>query len=1029
MTAGKVRCRLWLLLSLLGSLLLLQPSMAVAALSDDEFQVNHTPLGRSFYADGPAMAMDANDNYVVVWLNDRDSGYSTIYAQRFTAAAQPIGAEFAVSPINRADESAPAVAMASNGNFVVVWSRREGDSGFFDIYGRRFDNNGNSLGEEFRVNSYTTDQQVDPAVAYIGTNSFVITWSSAGQDGNGDGIFAQRFAATGEPLGREFLVNRMTGGNQFAPTLAGHTDDSFLVVWQHSISEYNVHLQFLDVNGSWLGDELAINTGSTNLASGVGVAIDRSGNALVIWQGLRGGEPGIYGQRYSPARQPVGTVFPLVTTGPDNLTSYPRLTATRSSGFLLTWQQQRLDGSGLGIFARRLLADGSAYGNSFQVNLHTTNDQGLPAVAARSLNHFTVAWLSVGQGNGFANIWARAYAPPLNPVVTSTDDPGDGFCDRFGCTLREAMTAVNLTSQPQTISFAIPGPGPHTIQLTSMLPTITNAVVIDGYTQPGAQPNTNPFPQPLNTVLQVEVRGGGFSFNWPSTVIRGLAINGGIGIQVIGRGTAVQGNFIGTDVTGTVAKGGNGVWVGFIGNATVGGSNPAERNLLAGLGTAVDATYGIGSVSGNYIGTDISGSRALGNGTAIVAGSFPQGEIRRIGVNQNLISGNGGAISLGDGFGSVTNNLIGTDWTGTLPLPNGGNGVSMNTYGNNVSGNLIAYNPGHGIAVSSGSFIQSGSGIRNNTIIHNGKAGVMVASGYVAITQNQIRANGGLGIDLGNDGVTPNDFRDTDGGPNVLQNYPILQLVTNGGDGTTLQGFFQGRSNQTVTLEFFENQACDPAGYGEGETFLERQIITTDATGRAYLTFNRPTQLPWGHGLTATATADYAYSTTGSHPTTSEFSACRVATTLVNSALTAAIANVRYRNELVDYAPAGVYTIVALFTNHTTLPIANLAFKVATLSNGNYLLNADGHPGGVGAVLNLPVSLAPGAAQVVTFQIGLQAKVPFNFVVDAYGVLGNGAGAAESLAPGAGFAYAITAGDLAPTNGGQTQLYLPWIER
>ena len=284
------------------------------------------------------------------------------------------------------------------------------------------------------------------------------------------------------------------------------------------------------------------------------------------------------------------------------------------------------------------------------------------------------------------------------------------------------------------------------------------------------------------------------------------------------------------------------------------------------------------------------------------------------------------------------------------------------------------------------------------------------------------------GYSIGND-YGLHDFRDTDGGPNVLQNYPILQLVTNGGDGTTLQGFFQGRSNQTVTLEFFENQACDPAGYGEGETFLERQIITTDATGRAYLTFNRPTQLPWGHGLTATATADYAYSTTGSHPTTSEFSACRVATTLVNSALTAAIANVRYRNELVDYAPAGVYTIVALFTNHTTLPIANLAFKVATLSNGNYLLNADGHPGGVGAVLNLPVSLAPGAAQVVTFQIGLQAKVPFNFVVDAYGVLGNGAGAAESLAPGAGFAYAITAGDLAPTNGGQTQLYLPWIER
>lgn len=1027
MIAGKVGFRLWLLLSLLGSLLLpFQPRVAVAALSDDEFQVNTTPLGISFYVDGPAMAVDANGNYVVVWLNDRDSGHSTIYAQRFTAAAQPIGAEFAVSPIDSADESAPAVAMASNGNFVVVWSRREGDSGFFDIYGRRFDSSGNSLGDEFRVNSYTTDRQVDPAVAYVGTNSFVITWSSAGQDGDGDGIVAQRFSLAGEPIGNEFQVNRATAGGQSAPTIAGRTDGSFLIAWE-TPSRNEVKAQFFDANGGYLGSELQVNSGGSRNGRPA-VAIDRNGNSIIVWLSFSEQAYMVFGRLYSPQRLPLGNPFAVARDWVKRIGDVAVTSAT-SGGILVAWQSDNLDGNGANIFVRRFLADGSPYAEQFQVNLYTPNDQGLPTIAASSLNQFTVAWLSVGQGNGFANIWARAYAPPTNPVVTSTADPGDGFCDRFGCTLREAMTAVNLTSQPQTISFNLPGPGPHTIQLTSMLPTITNAVVIDGYTQPGAQPNTNPFPQPLNTVLQVEVRGGGFSFNWPGTVIRGLAINGGSGIQVIGRGTAVQGNFIGTDVTGTVAKGGNGVWIGFIGNATVGGGNPAERNLLSGLGSAVDATYGIGSVSGNYIGTDISGTRALGNGSAIVAGSFPQGEIRRLGVNQNLISGNGGAISLGDGFGSVTNNLIGTDWTGTLPLPNGGNGVSMNTYGNNVSGNLIAYNPGHGIRVSSGSFIQSGSAIRNNTIIHNGGAGVMVTNGYVAITQNQMRANGGLGIDLGNDGVTPNDLRDSDVGPNALQNYPILQLVTNGATGATLQGFFQGQTNQTITVEFFENLACDPAGYGEGETFLQRQTLNTDATGRAYFTFTTPNQLPWGHGLTATATADYAYSTSASHPTTSEFSACRVATTLVNSALTAAIANVSYRNELVDYAPAGVYTIVALFTNHTTLPIANLAFKVATLSNGNYLLNADGNPGGVGAVLNLPATLAPGTAQVVTFRIGLQAKVPFNFVVDAYGAVGNGAGAAELLAPGAGFAYDITATDLDPTNAGWTQLYLPWIER
>ncbi len=219
-------------------------------------------------------------------------------------------------------------------------------------------------------------------------------------------------------------------------------------------------------------------------------------------------------------------------------------------------------------------------------------------------------------------------------------DPGDGTCDdgNGNCTLRAAIEEANALPGTQTVAFGILGDGPHTIQPQSGLPAITDPTIIDGYTQLGASPNNKGPDQRTNAVLVVELDGSnagenfvhGLLINAPDSVVRGLAINrfSGNGIAIFGAGATgnrVEGNFLGTNVTGTLDRGNltDGVQVRGASNNTIGGTAPEDRNLISGneargasiLGEADqdghDATGNV--VLGNLIGTNVDGISALGN--------------------------------------------------------------------------------------------------------------------------------------------------------------------------------------------------------------------------------------------------------------------------------------------------------------------------------------------------------------------------------------------------------------------------------
>jgi titin len=364
--------------------------------------------------------------------------------------------------------------------------------------------------------------------------------------------------------------------------------------------------------------------------------------------------------------------------------------------------------------------------------------------------------------------------------VTTTADAGAG-------SFRQAILDANATVEPNTIAFDIGGGGVQTIQPLSALPVVTRPVVIDGTTQPG-------FAGTPLIVLNGSSAGfpaNGLTISAGDSTVRGLVINAfsnyGITLQTNG-GNLIAGNYIGTDVTGTQAVG-NAVGLGVFGgsNNIIGGTTATDRNVMSGNRLdGVSAESANVLVQGNFIGTDVTGTLALGNRTGVIAGS-----LTRIGGTAsgagNVISGNREDGILAEGC-VVQGNLIGTDVTGTRALGNLGNGVrafSLSTIGGTVAGarNVISGNQGDGILIARPSV-----------------TGTRVEGNYIGtdVTGTHALGNLGNGVTLSSAG-RDNTIGGTDAGAgNVISGnayYGVQIFLSNG---NRVQGNYIG-TNATGT--------------------------------------------------------------------------------------------------------------------------------------------------------------------------------------------------------------------------------------
>ncbi len=332
----------------------------------------------------------------------------------------------------------------------------------------------------------------------------------------------------------------------------------------------------------------------------------------------------------------------------------------------------------------------------------------------------------------------------------------------------------------------------------------------------------------------------------------------------------ITGNYVGPDTAGTVGLSGGTAIVVDAGadQTTIGGTAPGTGNVVSGnfqSAIVIGNVFGT-DVEGNLIGPDATDSTVLGNDIGVeLDGGATGSTIGSVGAGANVIVGSAdvGVLANGGTGNTVDGNFIGTDLSGTpfASLTNS-EGVRIlfgtgNTFSNNrisSSKSPIPSDPQHGVEVDAGPNTFTG-----NTIDHNTDAGIAVLAGTgVTISQNSIDLNGGLGIDLGNTGVTDNDVQpDADTGPNNLQNFPVNLVGTIAGSTLHVTGDLPSAIGAGYTVEFFASPAANPSGHGEGAQYLGSTHVNTDGNGHGTIdALLSPAQMPEaGAWLSATATA------------------------------------------------------------------------------------------------------------------------------------------------------------------------------
>jgi hypothetical protein len=326
---------------------------AAGAPRGGEFRANTYTTGLVIL---PRVASAADGSFVVAWSGR--PGYTTandVIARRFDAQGSPVGAEFRVNAYTTNHQMVSAVASDGSGRFVVVWSSLGQQDSDWDVYAQRYDAQGSPLGGEFRVNTNTPSTQWYGAAASDAEGNFVVTWFSV-QDGSGFGVYAQRYDATGAPRGSEFRVNTYTIDQQAFPSVASDRAGNLVVVWNSYLqdgSHWGAFGQRYDATGTPRGGEFRVNSYTSGVQQYPVVASDAAGNFVVAWSSVHDGSAtGVFAQRFDASGAARGAEF-RVNTYTTGSQYHPAVVADSSGNFVITWAAFPGNGDFRGIFAQR----------------------------------------------------------------------------------------------------------------------------------------------------------------------------------------------------------------------------------------------------------------------------------------------------------------------------------------------------------------------------------------------------------------------------------------------------------------------------------------------------------------------------------------------------------------------------------------------------------------------------------------------------------------------------------------------------
>ncbi|MEO1521895.1 MAG: hypothetical protein AAFU78_14120, partial [Cyanobacteria bacterium J06633_2] len=266
---------------------------------DNQFQVNQT---QSFEAGSASVASNGSGTYVVVWQSEDADGLG-IFGQRYLPDGTRVGNEFRVNTSTQGDQRGPAVGMAANGSFVVVWSGEGASGDENDIYAQRYSPFGVPVGNEFRVNTTTDGRQSSAAIAVADNGNFTIAWDGSASFNDSE-IYARSFNttnSTGSPLGPDFRVNQVTDEFQFQPAIAADNVGNVAITWTSgdSFGGNNgpdgdgtaVAARLFTAGGTARGNEFVVNQTTAGRQENSAIDMTPNGNFVITYSDDPGSAP------------------------------------------------------------------------------------------------------------------------------------------------------------------------------------------------------------------------------------------------------------------------------------------------------------------------------------------------------------------------------------------------------------------------------------------------------------------------------------------------------------------------------------------------------------------------------------------------------------------------------------------------------------------------------------------------------------------------------------------------------------------
>lgn len=403
-----------------------------------------------------AVAAARDGSHVVVWSSQNQDGSGWgVYGQRFDAAGAKVGGEFLINQTTTSDQKYATVAMNGRGDFVVSWTSFSQDGSDNGVYARQYNAAGTARGDEFRVNTTTTGAQDSPVVAMAADGRFLIVWEGQGT-GDTDGIFGRWYAANGTATGLEVLINTTTSGVQSEPSVAMAPDGRSVVVWSDSSG---VWAQLFDASGGFSGPgEIHVESVGSAGSSDVEMAAD--GSFVVAYRKTLF-DPGIYFRRYDDNGTLLSPFAQIVNSTTLGNQTNPSIAMDDTGNFVIVWEGNGT-GDPDGVFGRSYAANGTALNYAeFLINETITGPQSMSSAAMLNDGSFVVAWSGPG-GADSSGVYSRQFAnsPPTITAIANQTIPENGTTGVLSFVVGDAeSSATTLVVTASSSNPALVSPG------------------------------------------------------------------------------------------------------------------------------------------------------------------------------------------------------------------------------------------------------------------------------------------------------------------------------------------------------------------------------------------------------------------------------------------------------------------------------------------------------------------------------------------------------------------------------------------